>query len=505
VNPFCKQISSPLNHEIFRHANELAAQDDEFEANCQPLGEMKFSEECGVFGGISYKTQIAPFIQQGLFRLQHRGQESAGICVSDKDFYLYKNQGLVMDVLTNEIISEISGKMGIGHVRYSTQGGSDNTHSQPFLVKFLGKEIAVAHNGNVKSALEMRQELELQGEIFLTNSDTEIILKKIVQELHKPPSEWTFEELGKVLTDNFTGGAWSILFFIAGKIFAFRDPFGFRPLSMCEAEEGVFVSSEDTAFQMLQTSKIIHLESGEGVEINENGYEIKRFAPKMPAKKCVFEQIYFARSDSNVFGRNVYLTRVELGKKCAEENPVDADIVVPIMESGLISAIGYSQQSGIPLHMGLIKNHCAGRSFILPEQQMRINCVKRKLTAVNEVVKGKRVVVVDDSIVRGTTSLETTRMLREAGAKEVHFRAVSPPIINTCLWGVDIPTKEELLANQYEDIDGIRDFLGLDSLAYLSMEGLKEVFGQEGWCYSCLSTGCKEQENTPSRLCECVC
>ncbi|OGI03416.1 MAG: amidophosphoribosyltransferase [Candidatus Melainabacteria bacterium GWF2_37_15] len=447
---------------------------------------MKFSEECGIFGGVSTNYPVAPLIQQGLFVLQHRGQESAGICAGDKDLYIYKNKGLVMEVLNDRVIKNIRGKLGIGHVRYSTQGGSDSTHAQPYAVNYLGEKVAVAHNGNVKSAVDMRKKLEKQGEVFLTTSDTEMLLKKVIRELCKTPSEWTFEEVGRILTENFTGGAWSILFFVPGKIFAYRDPHGYRPMSLCEAEEGVFVSSEDTSFQMLERHLVYHIEPGEGVEITRDGYEIKRFAPEMPSKKCVFEQIYFARPDSNVFGRNVYMSRVELGRKCAIENPVEADIVVPVMESGFAPALGFSQQSGIPLQMGLMRNRFVGRTFILPEQYMRQSSVRRKLTPIIDVVKDKRVIIIDDSIVRGTTSREIVRMLRQAGAKEVHFRSASPQIVNTCQWGVDIPTKKELIANKYEDVDGIREFIEADSLAYLSLEGLKEIFGHEGWCYSCL-------------------
>jgi len=447
---------------------------------------MKFGEECGVFGGASEDYPIAPFIQQGLFVLQHRGQESAGICVGDKDLYVYKNKGLVMEVLNDRIIKKIRGKLGIGHVRYSTQGGSDSTHAQPYAVNYLGEKVAVAHNGNVKSACDMRKKLEKQGEVFLTTSDTEMLLKKVIRDLCKTPSSWTFEEVGKILTENFTGGAWSILFFVPGKIFAYRDPMGYRPLSLCEAEEGVFVSSEDTSFQMLEKKFVYHINPGEGVEITRSGYEIKRFTEELPGRKCVFEHIYFARPDSNVFGRNVYMSRVELGKKCAIENPVEADMVIPVMDSGFAPALGYSHQSGIPLQMGLMRNRFTGRTFILPEQYMRQSSVRRKLTPITDVIKDKRIVVIDDSIVRGTTSRELVRMLRSAGAKEIHFRSASPQIVNTCQWGVDIPTKKELIANKYETIEGIRDFIEADSLAYLSLEGLKEIFGHEGWCYSCL-------------------
>jgi amidophosphoribosyltransferase len=237
---------------------------------------------------------------------------------------------------------------------------------------------------------------------------------------------------------------------------------------------------------MLEENSIYHINPGEGVVISRDGCEIKRFAPEMPSKKCVFEHIYFARPDSNIFGKNVYVTRVELGRRCAVENPVDADIIIPVMDSGFAPALGYSQQSGIPLHMGLMRNRWVGRTFILPEQHMRISSVRRKLTPMGEVLKGKKVVVIDDSIVRGTTSREIVRMLKGGGAKEVHFRSASPMIVNTCQWGVDIPTKKELIANRYKNVEGVRDFIEADSLAYLSLDGLKKIFGEEGWCLSCL-------------------
>ncbi len=451
------------------------------------IDDLKFSEECGIFGGVSFNHNIAPFIQQGLFMLQHRGQESAGLCCGDKDLSIYKNKGLVMEVLSDKVIHNMKGKTGIGHVRYSTQGGSDVLHAQPHVINYLGEKVAVAHNGNVDAAVKMKKHLEKQGEVFLTTSDTEMILKKVVRELCKAPSLWTFEEIGEVLTKSFLGGAWSILFCVPGKVFAYRDPLGYRPLALCKAEEGIFVSSEDTSFQLLTRKKVIHIQPGEGVIITADGYEIKRFAPEMPSKMCVFEHIYFARPDSNIFGRNVYMARVELGKKCAIENPVDADIVVPVMDSGFAPALGFSQQSGIPFQMGLMRNRWVGRTFILPEQQMRRNSVIRKLTPMREVLEGKRVVVIDDSIVRGTTSRELVRMIKNSGAREVHFRSASPKLINTCQWGVDIPSKKELIANIYKDTAEINNFLEADSLAYLSLEGLKEIFGWNNWCYSCLT------------------
>jgi len=446
---------------------------------------MKFGEECGIFGGIAHKCNIAPFLRTGLFALQHRGQESAGICCGDADLAVIKNNGLVMEVLNDKVIQNVTGKTGIGHVRYSTQGASDNLHAQPYMVRHLNEKVAIAHNGNVQAAIKIRADLEKKGEVFLTSSDTEMILKKVIRDIRKPSSKWTFQEVAKILKDNFTGGAWSILFAFPGKIMAFRDPLGFRPLMLCDAEEGYFVSSEDSAFQLLDVKKTIEIEPGEGVEITAEGYKIIRFAKQESHKKCVFEHIYFARPDSNIFGRNVYMSRVEIGKKCAVENPVDADIVVPVMDSGFAAAIGYSQESGIPLHMGLLRNHWVGRTFIKPQQEARRSSVREKLCPITEVVAGKKIVLVDDSLVRGTTSREIVKILKNAGAKEVHLRIASPMLVNVCYWGVDIPTKEELIANSYTTIEELNNFIESDSLAYISFDGLKQIFGSSGWCYRC--------------------
>lgn len=448
---------------------------------------MKFKEECGVFGGIIYNGNIAPVIKEGLFMLQHRGQENAGICCGNDKMTVYKGKGLVHDVLVDSVVNSIEGKIGIGHVRYSTQGKSDNIHAQPFMISYMGEQVSIAHNGNVAVAAKMRTDFEDQGEAFLTSSDTEIILKKVVREIKKPPSQWQMAEIGKILTDNFTGGAWSLLFGFAGRVMAFRDPFGYRPLMFCDAEEGYFIASEDCAFQHITPKKIVEIQPGEAIEIHSNGYKIEKISSMVSSKKCVFEHIYFAKPYSNIFGRNVYQSRVELGRYCAMENPVDADVIVPVMDSGFAAAIGYSQVSGIPLHMGLMRNHWGGRSFIQPDQQSRQTNVLRKLTPMTSVIKDKRIVLVDDSLVRGTTSREIIRMVKNSGAKEVHFRSSAPRIINTCEWGVDIPTKSELIANKFEKIADINRFIEADSLGYLSFDTLKNIFGKNDWCYRCFS------------------
>lgn len=446
---------------------------------------MKFGEECGIYGGITFNSEIAPYIQSGLFILQHRGQESAGICCGDDDLTVVKGKGLVMEVLKNKHIKNLKGNSGIGHVRYSTQGGTDSLNAQPIMVNYMDEKVSIAHNGNVKAAMELKKMFECCGEIFLTSSDTEVILKKVIRETCKKPSSWTFKEVGEILTHNFTGGAWSLLFGFAGRVMAFRDPFGYRPLFFCEAEEGYFVGSEDSAFQLLNIKNIIEIEPGEGVEITSEGYKIERFAEVRQSKNCVFEHIYFARPNSNVFGRNVYSSRVELGKKFAQEDKTNADIVVPVMDSGFPAALGYSQQSGIPLQVGLLRNHWVGRSFIKPDQDSRRAAVLRKLMPIKQVIQDKSIILVDDSLVRGTTSREIIRMLKKAGAKEVHLRIASPKIVNTCFWGVDIPTKEELIANSFECIKDMASHLEANSLEYISFEGMKEVFGDKGWCYHC--------------------
>ncbi|MEI7475024.1 MAG: amidophosphoribosyltransferase [bacterium] len=446
---------------------------------------MKIGEECGIFGGYAYNNPIAPYIKEGLFMLQHRGQESAGVCCGDSVLSLYKEQGLVSTALRGELIDEISGYFGIGHVRYSTQGNSDKLHAQPYLLNFLNETVAISHNGNIGKAVSMMKELELNGEVFTTSSDTEMIIKKVIKELCSAPSTWDLVEVGKILQQNFSGGAWSILVALPERVFAYRDPLGYRPLFLCEAKEGIFLASEDSAFQNLTINKVFEIQAGQAVEVSKNGYRIERFHEKIETKQCVFEHIYFSRPDSNVFGRNVYLSRVELGKTLAKQNKTNADIVVPVMDSGLASSIGYSQESGIPLQIGLLRNHWVGRTFIQPRQKDREKSVRQKLIPIKSVIENQRIILVDDSLVRGTTSKILVKMIREAGAKEIHFKIASPMIVNTCGWGVDIPDKEQLIAEKYSKEQQIADFIGADSVEFIHLQGLKQYFGQSGWCYNC--------------------
>lgn len=445
----------------------------------------KLGEECGVFGGFSPSGNAAQITASGLFKLQHRGQESAGICCGDGKQVLQKGKGLVMEVLDKNSIEKMKGKFAIGHVRYSNQGGYGSINAQPYLINYLDEQVSIAHNGNVKKAAQIRKKFEKIGEVFITSSDSEVILKRVVFGLKKPPSQWSFEEIGDCLSKDFEKGAFSIVMCLPSRVLAYRDPVGYRPLMFCEAQEGWFIASEDIAFGALNVKKIIEILPGEGVEITEKGYEIKRFCEQKKERKCVFEHIYFANPASNIFGRNVYTTRIELGKILARNDDVKADMVVPVMDSGFAAAIGYSQESEIPLHMGLLRNHWVGRSFIAPTQESRVNKVREKLTAIDAVLNGKSIVLIDDSLVRGTTSKEIIGMLKKAGVREIHFRPASPMILNTCMWGVDIPTKEELIATIFDSEEAIAREIGADSLKFLPFDSLKEIFGSEGWCYRC--------------------
>lgn len=459
------------------------------------FGQMdKLGEECGIFGGYCKIGNVAPYIQSGLFRLQHRGQESAGISVGNKQQILYKNEGLVSDVFDEQSIKKLTGKFGIGHVRYSTQGGTGVINAQPHLIEYRGKHVSIAHNGNIKKASEIRIELEKSGESFKSTSDSEVLLKKIILDLDKELTPWTFDEVGQILDRHFAEGAFSIAIYLPNKILAYRDPCGYRPLMFCEAEEGYFIASEDVAFSELSIIKIEEIKAGWGVEITDKGYEIKQYSKFINEQKCVFEPIYFANPASNIFGVNVYESRIELGKLLAQKDMkmnVEADIVVPVMNSGFASAIGYAKESGIPFEMGLSKNDYLERSFIQPTQQARVEVVREKLSPIKSVVEGKKIVLVDDSIVRGTTSTEIIKMLRNAGAKEIHLRLASPMIQDTCIWGVDIPTKGELLANICKNEKEVAKYINADSVRYLPIEDLSSFFGEQDWCYKCFGGKCR--------------
>ena len=449
----------------------------------------KPGEECGIFGGFAHGGDIRFIIRNGLFKLQHRGQESAGLSCGEDEQVLVKAKGLVMESLTDSAIAKAPGRFGIGHVRYSSEARTTSLNAQPYLVKYLEENVAIAQNGFVKKALKIRQKFENIGEIFITSNYSEVLLKRIVFGLRKPPSQWTLEEIGNYLGTDFSKGAYSLLLSLPKRIVAFRDPVGYRPLMFCEAEEGYFVASEDIAFTSLNIKKIVEIMPGEGVEITEHGYNIARYSEQKEERKCVFEHIYFAHPASNIFGRNVYTTRVELGQRLAEDETITPDIVVPVVDSGLASAIGYSTKSGVPLQMGLLRNLWVGRSFIAPTQNARSNIVREKLIPNKAVLNGKKIVLVDDSLVRGTTAKEIVNMHRQVGAKEVHFRLASPMILNICSWGVDIPTLTELIAVQMETEKRIANEIGADSVRFLPLDKLKAIFGKEGWCYRCFQKG----------------
>lgn len=442
---------------------------------------MKLAEECGIFGGIA-NIDIAPIIRSGLIQLQHRGEDGTGLCCFDKNIHLLKGAGRADKFFSENSISSLVGKIGIGHVRYSTSHDLSENSIQPFVANIGLNNVAMAHNGHI-NAIARYKNFNIQLE---SNSDSEILLKFTQNAILEQSLEFSFENCARVLYQNFSNSAWCLVFASAERVFAFRDADGFRPLVLCRAKEGIFVASEDCAFKGLDVLELSEIKPGQGVEITNSGYKIQDFVLKEKVKQCVFEHIYFAQSESNIFGANVAQSRLELGRICAQENPVDADIVVPVLNSGYYSALGYSQYSGIPMHTAIDADSEAGRSFIQPEQSLREQKVAQKLKIRPDQVKNKKIVVVDDSIVRGTTSLQVVNMLKQAGAAEVHFRLSSPKIVNTCSWGVDIPTREELLACKFGTDQEICEFIGADSIGFVSNEGLNKVFAQNSFCTNCL-------------------
>ena len=457
----------------------------------------KMHEECGIFGGYSKYGNISPYIKYALLKLQHRGQESAGLCAGGEKQILYKNPGLVNFALNDNEIENIPGNFGIGHVRYSTSGGCGKENIQPLKVSYLGEDVSLAHNGNVPGAQGIREKFERQGEVFLSSSDSEVILKSLIFSLKKAPSKWNFDEVAKCLCDNFQDGAYCIVLHTKERIMAFRDPFGYRPLVFARCKQGDFVASEDVAFFGLNVEKIIEIAPGQGVEINQNGYEIKTFKKPDNVSQCVFEQIYFASAASNIFSKSVYQTRHKLGKilaRCEDEGFLP-DVALPVPDSGLACAIGYSEALGVPFCHGLIRNVWMERSFIQPQQNKRNKNVRLKFIPVKSEIAGKKIVLIDDSLVRGTTSSEIIKMLKNAGAREVHMRSVSPKITNTCVWGVDIPTKEELISYNKTD-EQIARQIGADSVKFLPLERLSDVFEGNLWCKKCFMSASNANFNT---------
>jgi len=442
----------------------------------------KFREECGVFGVFEH-PEAANIAYLGLYALQHRGQESAGIAVSDrKRLRLSVAMGYVGDVFDPQILEGLPGPIAIGHVRYSTAGASQLSNAQPILIECVHGQIALCHNGNLTNARELREELVAQGSIFQTSSDTEVVLHLYARSKAPTPPEALAESMARVR------GAFSMVLLTRDRLIAVRDPHGFRPLALGRLGDSVIVCSETCALDLIGASYVRDVEPGEMVVIGPDGItSLRPFAPA-PLAHCIFEHVYFARPDSYVFGESVNEVRTSLGRQLAREAPVDADCIVPVPDSGVCSAIGYAEESGIPMQMGLIRNHYVGRTFIEPLQSIRHFGVKVKLNPVRSILDGKRVVLVDDSIVRGTTSRKIVGMVKNAGAREVHVRIACPPTISPCFYGIDTPRRSELIAAT-KSLEEIRTYLDADSVAYLSVDGLLRSVSRPSsvYCRSCFT------------------
>ncbi|MBW8035333.1 MAG: amidophosphoribosyltransferase [Planctomycetes bacterium] len=449
------------------------------------MADMK--EACGIFG-IYGDPDAVQKTYYGIHSLQHRGQESAGIASSDgEQIHCFTGMGQVSRVFRQSrgVLKKLENPIAIGHVRYSTTGSSNPLNAQPFLSEYSRGQVAVAHNGNLINASLLRDEYEAYGHIFKSTNDTEIIVHLMAKPSHvaKP------DALGHIL--NHLQGAYSLLFLFPDRIEAARDPYGIRPLSIGKTKQGHYcVASETCAFDTLEAEYIRDVEPGEIVTLDKNGISSRFFITPGTVKPahCIFEHVYFAKQSSSVFGENVHLVRKRSGVQLAKEHPVEADVVIPVPDSGTSAAVGYANQSGIPFDMGFVRSHYIGRTFLAPSQDLRELAVRLKLAVVKETVKDKRVVVVDDSVVRGTTTKGKIKSLREAGAKEIHIRVACPPVANPCFYGVDFPTTEELLASK-RSLEEIRDFLEVDTLGYLSIEGLLSCASlpPDHYCTACWS------------------
>jgi amidophosphoribosyltransferase len=440
-------------------------------------------ESCGVFGVFGHED-AAKLTYFGLYALQHRGQESAGIVSSTgKSIFEHKGMGLVSDVFNEHALTGLEGHIAVGHVRYSTTGSSIAKNAQPFVASHGGRPLAVAHNGNLTNAKALRITLEKRGSIFQTTMDSEIIVHLLAQNILQGIEEALVKTLFTIQ------GAYSCVLMTRDRLIAFRDPHGFRPLCLGLLDEGYIVASETCAFDLIGARSIRDIDPGEILIISEDGLKSIRPFPEQRRSLCVFEYIYFSRPDSTIFGQNVYAVRKRLGKKLAQEYPIEADFAMPFPDSGTYAAIGFCQESGIPLEMGVIRNHYIGRTFIEPTQSMRDFGVKVKLNPVKEILNQKRVVIVEDSIIRGTTSRLRIKALREAGAWEIHMLVSCPPHRYPCYYGIDFPTRGELIASEHS-VDEIKNFLGLDSLCYLSLPGMLDAAGlggEKSFCLACFN------------------
>lgn len=440
----------------------------------------KFHDECGVFAVCGH-AEAAKLTYLGLYGLQHRGQESAGIVSSDgRRLFVQKGMGQVADIFTPRVMETLEGRAAVGHTRYSTAGDSTLANAQPIVVDCNKGSLAVAHNGNLVNARELRADLESAGSIFQTSSDTEVIVHLAARSSQPAVADALAEALNQV------EGAYSLVALTPDAVFGIRDPRGFRPLNLGQLDGAWVVGSESCAFDLVGAQYIREIEPGEMVILSENGIESRQFAPPRPHSYCIFEHVYFSRPDSLIFSRPVQRSREMLGRILAREHPADADLVVPVPDSGVAAAMGYSLESGLPCKFALIRSHYMGRTFIEPQQLIRDFGVKLKLNPIRSLLEGQRVVLVDDSIVRGTTSRKIVRMVREAGATEVHVRISCPPTISPCFYGIDTPTKRELIAARHP-VEQIREFIGADSLGYLSLEGLRRAVNDTAgkFCTAC--------------------
>lgn len=442
----------------------------------------KWHEECGVFGIYDRTLDIARYVYWGLFALQHRGQESAGLAVTDgTQIELTKNMGLLTEAIRS--LPRLPGHMGVGHVRYSTTGSNNPRNIQPLVVQFKNEHIAVAHNGNLTNALEIRRDLEEQGSIFQTSMDSEVIVNLIARSHAATMEERIVEACNRIQ------GAFSLVINTNDYLIGLRDPHGYRPLCLGKTNAGYVLASETCALDAIKAEFIRDIEAGEMVIIDDSGVRSRMYAPvdAIDKKVCVFEYIYFASSDSNIDGQSVYESRLAMGRELARETQYDADLVMAIPDSGTTAALGYARESGIPFAEGLIKNRYSGRTFIKPNQEERELAVRMKLNPVEEVVKGKRIVLIDDSIVRGTTSGLIVKMLKEAGAKEVYMCVSSPAILYPCHYGIDTSVRKELIAAT-KSIEEIRAYIKADKLHYLTQEGLDRAIANvdgKHMCFAC--------------------
>jgi len=430
----------------------------------------KLHEECGIFGIFGH-AEASTLTQLGLFALQHRGQEACGIVSADQgELYQFRSTGLIADVLTEEVLKKLPGKSAIGHTRYSTAGKNTIEEVQPFSVTCQHSKIAVCHNGNLPFAEANRLELEKKGAIFSSTSDTETILHAVA----RTPAPNVIEAIKMVLND--TEGAFSLLFLTPEALIAVRDPRGFRPLVLGKYENAWCVASETCAFDLMDAEYVREVEPGEMLIVDGDGVHSSKPFEVKPVSVCTFEHVYFSRPDSIIYGRSVNESRHKMGKRLAIEHPSDADIIVPVPDSGVAAAIGYATQSGIPFRQAIIRNHYVGRTFIEPSQSIRSFGVRLKLNPIKDLINGRRIVLVDDSIVRGTTSKKIVQMVRDVGATEVHMRISCPPTAHSCYYGVDTPDRDDLIASQMS-VDEICRHIGADSLGYLSLDGMLEAIG----------------------------